>query len=106
MVLSKKDDTSLILKEAIGSQIEVPNHAESPCGTTRNRDPGMRSEHEIRIIDFILGQCDATHSKQFVDYWLVTNGSPCYICGNEKSTCSFFNALLERGALSKRGIPP
>jgi hypothetical protein len=59
-----------------------------------------------RIIDFILGQCDATNSQQFVNYWLVTNGYPCLICGRDKPGCPYFAGLVKGGVFTAEGALP
>lgn len=65
-----------------------------------DRGIGVGPEFRIRIIDFIINRCEATHSQQFVESWLVTSGCPCLICDVDKSKCGFYAYLESKRALS------
>ena len=97
MLNFKRDDLWLSSEDATSCPDNLVSMSEENCGRVKNIINEEDSDNIIRIIDFIVGQCDATHSKQFVDYWLVTNGSPCLVCGRDKPTCDFFQELVKRG---------
>ena len=71
-------------------------------GLKEHRGIGIGPEFRIRIIDFIINRCEATHSQQFVDTWLVTSGCPCLICDVEKSKCGFYQYLKSKKVLGAR----
>ena len=52
----------------------------------------------MRIVDFICGNCEATNSTKFVDYWLKTEGHPCKECGTFKAKCQLYQTTLEMRA--------
>jgi len=60
---------------------------------------GTGPQFSIRIIDFIINRCEATHGQRFVDHWLVTSGFPCLICDIDKSACSFYRYLALKNVL-------
>ena len=101
MLNFKRDDLWLSSEDAArcpDTRVSMPGkHCDGIQNISIEADP----ENDIRIIDFIVGQCDATHSKQFVDYWLVTNGRPCLICGRDKRMCDFFQELVKRGVFGE-----
>jgi hypothetical protein len=70
----------------------------APEAIHKPRDPEVAPEYKIRIIDLIINKCEATHFKEFVDYWVVTQGNPCLLCGVDKSRCDFFKHLAETSA--------
>src|ERR1700681_3787445 len=57
-------------------------------------------EDEMHIVNFVSDKCEAVkESKEFVDEWFDTNGNPCSVCHNEKSKCSYYNELVEKGVV-------
>lgn len=66
----------------------------------------LKEEEEItmktKMYDFVLGKCAVMEDKsRFLDLWLETKGNPCLVCGVDKSNCSFYIELSEKGVLGK-----
>ena len=57
---------------------------------------------EIKMYDFVSGKCAVMEDKsRFIDCWIETNGNPCLVCDMDKSNCSFYMELSEKGVLGK-----
>ena len=102
-MLSGKDELGQGSGAAVSCLNQSDSRSEDLCGGNQDYCVEVGSEGEVRIIDFIVGGCDATHYQQFVSYWLVTQGNPCLVCGRDKPACGFFGALVKKGVFSESG---
>jgi len=57
---------------------------------------------QVKMYDFVSSRCTVMEDKsRFVDCWLATKGNPCLACDVDKSNCSFYKELTDKGALGK-----
>lgn len=55
---------------------------------------------KIQMHHFICSTCEVVNEmNNFIENWFETNGNPCLICNWDKSACSCYQDLIERGAI-------
>jgi hypothetical protein len=61
---------------------------------------------KLNMPEFVVGGCEATQdAKKFVADWFKTGGTPCSVCVNDQSKCSFYEELVAGAAIGKKISP-
>jgi hypothetical protein len=54
------------------------------------------------MLEFIYGKCEAVKdARKFVYDRIHTDKNPCSVCGNDKSTCSYYQTLVVKGVTNE-----
>ena len=64
-------------------------------------------KRRLNMCDFVRSGCEsAKESENFLDDWFKTKRNPCSICGKDKSKCSFYKELVDKGVIDEKENPP
>ena len=62
---------------------------------------------KINMWEFVPHNCEAMKEpEKFLEDWYRTESNPCSICSSDKSHCSYFKNLVERGIIDDEGGEP